>query len=89
MEFRYNLLSSSDKTCKFDLSATVEEIKEQNAGGEEKEGKENSGKRRKSCRGKNKKRCTDKGKGNGKDKDENKPTKHPLVKSILLKVCTR
>ena len=89
MELSYDLLSSRDKTCKFDLSATVKEIKEQIAGGEEKTGKEKRGKKGKSCRGKNKKRCRDKRKGNGKDKDKKKEKKYPLVKSILLKVCTR
>ena len=90
MEFSYDLLSSRDKTCKFDLSATVKEIKNQNAGGEEmKRGKERSDKKAKNCRGKNKKRCRDKRKRKGTDEDKKKEMKALVVKSILLKVCTR
>ena len=98
MEVRYNLPSSRNETCKFDLNATVVKETKDNSGkllgpvqndaagdGEEKRKVEKKKAERKKKRNK-RKRC--KGK-NKKKKRCRKLPKHQPVKNIELKVCTQ
>ena len=86
VDIRYNLPTTRDEICKFDVTTTVKETKEQNPGqlfGPVQVKQRNAKGRGNPCKGKkkNKKKCK-KGK-------KRQPPKPPPVKSIQLKVCAR
>ena len=102
VEVRYNLPSSRDEICKFDVKTKVQEVKEDNAGnlfgpvqdeGDENEGQDKDekkgGKKGKGCKKLKTKEERRRCRKKGQDKDKKPPPKHQPVKSIHLKVCTR
>ncbi|CAH3019177.1 unnamed protein product, partial [Porites evermanni] len=82
VDIRYNLPTTRDEICKFDVTTTVKETKQQKPGPVQVKQRNKKG-RGNRCKGKNKnkKKCK-KGK-------KRQPPKPPPVKSILLKVCAR
>ena len=105
MEVRYNLPTSRNESCKFELKTKVKEIKDKSGellgpvqndtageGVDKKKQDKNKkgGKRKRGCRGKNKNKKRCRDKGKKpKNKKQKPPAKHQPVKSIHLKVCTR
>ena len=105
MEVQYNLPTSRDEICKFDLKTTVKEIKDKHgmlfgpmqsdaAEGEGDNKRPVKGKKagNKKRQGKRRRRCKGKNKNKrcrDKGKKPTPPPKHQPVRSILLKVCTQ
>ena len=82
VDIRYNLPTTRDEICKFDVTTTVKETKQQKPDPVQVKQRNKKG-RGNRCKGKNKnkKKCK-KGK-------KRQPPKPAPVKSILLKVCAR
>ena len=85
-DIRYNLPTTRDEICKFDVTTTVKETKEQKPGqlfGPVQVKQRNTKGRGNPCKGKkkNKKKC--------KKAKKRQPPKPPPKKSIQLKVCAR
>ena len=98
VEIRYNLPSSRGEICKFDLTKTVKETKDE-SGAEHLQDDAENNKRRENEKRMKPKKGRKRGKGKGckklrgeakkRCKNKGKTQKFQPVKSIELKVCTR